>query len=274
MAQDDEVIDQVFKVRLVEKLKNISQNNHSKAGGSIFDQFGDFSTFNSFKNYSDTSNNLSLHTFDIQLAKYLLTCDKTECELDSPDEHGFYLIHYLTKFNLVESIKSVYQKDCKLFPKNNNRISPLHIALSLEYTHILEFFLEYGREEEGYSCLQKLSEIGFLKDSDIFAQLGSPSKAPKLINSQSFDRNVSPLNNKFVDKSCNLSDCGVNINDILNNRGEIEAFLRQISLDESMGGRSTIGNSRPHFEAGCDKCEHCHDQDEAPSVEQSKGECK
>ena len=170
---DDNIVDRAFKVRLIDRLNFMNEvegGNHSNL--LEYSNKGD----NNFSPNKDKMKNIVNKFDDEECLNAINTIvegikdscgeDKVKELLDEPDQHGFYIIHYLTKLGFFESIKTVIKYGADINVKYNNSITPLHIAFSSKNKQLIEYLATDKLMKENLKYVDQKDDEGINTSND------------------------------------------------------------------------------------------------------------
>ena len=143
---DDHLVDRAFKVRLIDRLNFMNEVEGGNPGSSI--QMGGGSGHIYSKSMTpmdvikraEAFNDAECASTLTQIIEWIRSnCgeDKAKELLNECDTHGFYIVHYLSKLNFLESLKVALKYGADVNVKYNNNITPLHIAFSAKNKELI-----------------------------------------------------------------------------------------------------------------------------------------
>jgi hypothetical protein len=140
------LVDRAFKVRLIDRLDFMNEVEGGNQGASVQMGGGGGHIYSKSMTPMDVIkraeafNDAECASTLTQIIEWIRSnCgeDKAKELLNECDTHGFYIVHYLSKLNFLESLKVALKYGADVNVKYNNNITPLHIAFSAKNKELI-----------------------------------------------------------------------------------------------------------------------------------------
>lgn len=170
-AENDDIIDNLFKVRLVEKIRHIGEESSTLLGDYNFTNI-DYSKPWIFE--------CRPQEWDLAIAQFLedivIALDNTEqyekfsALAELKDTTGFTLVHYLCKFKLNKSLRFLMKHKIDFAARGKGGIMPGHICLWEDNYEMLDEIQSYLGESIGWEA-EHINVSDFLSEGKTIEKL-------------------------------------------------------------------------------------------------------